>query len=250
MFSKSSGAPADSGAPNVDAYLARRRGLNGKVRRLERLNRFLGLLLALSLAKDPIAMWGLAAAAAKPGATAWYVPVDRLGQVGAPVRGSDMPAPGAEMIQPHVRKCIADLRMVYADPLALGDRQREGRSCLRGEALAYVDRFFSAESTNPYLLAAELTRRVDVTRVLQIRDGSRATQSWKVEWRETEIPRDANSSGSVTAWGAIVTVSVDPGDTDEEILANASGIYITGIDWRADSAPRALPPTSNSSTPN
>jgi type IV secretory pathway TrbF-like protein len=249
MSSKPSGAPSDAGNTRVDPYAARRRGLDGKLRRLERSNRFLGVLLALSLAKDPITTWGLAAAAAKPGATAWYVPVDRLGQVGTPVRGSDMPVPGDELIEPKIRECIADLRLVYADPLALADRQREGRACLRGESLAYVDRYFSAESTNPFLLAAELARRVDVTRVLRIREGGRGTQSWKVEWRETELPRDANSAGTVTSWGAIVTVTVDPGDTDEEILANASGIFITGLDWRADSAPRPLPATSTSNAP-
>ena len=225
----------------VDTYLARRRGLEGKLRRLSRYNRLLGSLLALTLAKDVVTTWGLAAAAAKPGATAWYVPVDRLGQVGSPVRGSDVPVPGAELIQPKIRKCIADLRLVYGDPVALGDRQREGRACLRGEALSYVDRYFGAESTNPYLLAAEITRRVDVTRVLQIRDGAQGSQSWKVEWRETEVPRDANSAGTVTAWGAIVTVTVDPGESDAEILTNPSGVYITGLDWRADSAPRSLP---------
>jgi type IV secretory pathway TrbF-like protein len=235
--------PAGAGA-KVDVYRARRRGLDGKVQRLERANRFLAFLLALSLAKDPITTWGLATAAAKPGATAWYVPVDRLGQVGTPLRGEDVPVPGADMIQAKIRKCIADLRLVYVDPIALGDRQREGRSCLRGDALTYVDRYFGSEDSNPFLLAAELTRRVDVTRVLQIKDGSEASQSWKVEWRETEVPRDANSGGTVTAWGAIVTVTVEAGRSDEEILANPSGVFITGLDWRADSAPRALPSTT------
>ncbi|HEU4558348.1 MAG TPA: type IV secretion system protein [Longimicrobium sp.] len=225
----------------VDTYSARRRAVDGKIRRLERGSRFLGFLLALSLAKDPILAWGIAEAAARPGAVPWYVPVDRLGQVGTPVRGSDASVPGAELIQPKIRKCIADLRVVYADPIALGDRQREGRACLRGEALAYVDRYFASEAANPFVLAGDRIRRVDVTRVLQIRDGAKGSNSWKVEWRETELPRDANSTGAVTAWGAIVTVSLIPGRTGEEIEANASGVFITGLDWRADSAPTPLP---------
>lgn len=236
-----SGKGPPDGGP-VDAYSARRRALEGKIRRLDRRNRFLGVLLALSLAKDPIMAWGLAEAAARPGAVPWYVPVDRLGQVGTPVRGSDLPAPGVEVIEPTIRKCVANLRIIYADPIALGDRQQEGRSCLRGEALGYVDRYFSASATNPYLLAAERIRRVDVTRVLQIRDGAKGSASWKVEWRETDIPRNANSAETVTAWGAVVTVSVVSPTTGAEIEANAAGVFITGIDWRADSAPRALPP--------
>lgn len=246
---KATGTTESSGGAAPDPYSARRRALDGKIRRLDRRNRFLGLLLALSLAKDPILAWGLAEAAARPSAVPWYVPVDRLGQVGTPVRGSDLPLPGSEMIERKIRRCIADLRLIYADPIALGDRQIEGRACLRGEALGYVDRYFTAEATNPYLLAADRIRRVDVTRVLQIKDGAKGSNSWKVEWRETDIPRDGNSAGTVTAWAAIVTVLVDPGTNRVAIEANASGVFITGIDWRADSAPRLLPPNPTTVEP-
>jgi type IV secretory pathway TrbF-like protein len=153
------------------------------------------------------------------------------------------------MIERKIRRCIADLRLVYADPIALGDRQIEGRACMRGEALGYVDRYFTATATNPYLLAADRIRRVDVTRALQIKDGAKGSNSWKVEWRETEIPRDGNSAGTVTAWAAIVTVLVDPGTNGVAIEANASGVFITGIDWRADSAPRPLPPNPTTVEP-
>lgn len=233
----------------IDTYSARRRAVDGKLARLHRRNRFLGALLALSLAKDPILAWGIAEAAARPGAIPWYVPVDRLGQVGTPVRGSDVAVPGALLLQPTIRKCIGYLRVIYADPIALGDRQREGRACLRGEALSYVDRYFATETANPFLLAGELIRRVDVTRVLQIKDGVKGSNSWKVEWRETVLPRDANSPGSITAWGAIVTVTLEAGRTGEEIEGNASGVFITGLDWRADSAPHPLPSNPSSVEP-
>jgi type IV secretory pathway TrbF-like protein len=147
-------------------------------------------------------------------------------------------------VQRKVRRCVADLRLVYADPVALADRQKEGRSCLRGEALTYVDRYFASETTNPFLLAADRYRRVDITRVLQIKDGAKGGASWKVEWRETEVPRDGSSPGTVTGWAALVTVASSPGTTDEEIEANASGVYITGLDWRADSAPQIALPTT------
>ena len=232
--------PASEGAERPSGYLAGRRHVRSSLRRTQGWNRLLAVALLLSLVSHGVQSWGLAQAAARPGAVPFRVDVDRLGQVQAVGPLDPLPPPGEEVIRPEIINTIGKLRTIYADPIALNDVQIEARGRLCGEAIRYVDRYFGRKETNPYNLAGEKVRRVDVTNVLRI--GGENESRWKVEWVETEYPLGGAGGGSTEqAWGGVVTVTVEAPRTDAGIYASPYGICITELDWRATSAVRVVP---------
>jgi type IV secretory pathway TrbF-like protein len=207
---------------------------------MQRRNRILSVALLLSLVSHGVQSWGLAQAAARPGAVPFQVNVDRLGQVQSVGPLEPLPPPGEEIIRPEIINTIGKLRTVYADPIALNDVQIEARGRLCGEAIRYVDRYFGRKETNPYNLAGEKVRRVDVTNVLRM--GGESESRWKVEWVETEYPLGGAGGGSTEqAWGGVITVTVERPRTEAGIYASPYGICISELDWRATSAVRVVP---------
>lgn len=233
-------SPEARGAERPSVYQAGRRHHAGSLRRLRGRNRFLAVALLLSLVSHGVQSWGLAQAAARPGAVPFQVNVDRLGQVQSVGPLEPLPPPGEEVIRREIINTVGKLRTVYADPIALNDVQVEARGRLCGEAVRYVDRYFGRKETNPYTLAGEKVRRVDVSNVLRM--GGESESRWKVEWVETEYPLGGAGSGSTEqAWGGVVTVTVEPPRTDAGIYASPYGICISALDWRATSAARVVP---------
>jgi type IV secretory pathway TrbF-like protein len=232
----------------LDPYRAQRAEVRGTIRRYQRRNYLLSVVLALSLVSTSLATYGLSVCAAKPSLVLIRVDVDRLGGVWAAGRLSRLEPPGHVVLEAELRRVIANLRTVYVEPIAQRDIQNEARSRLQGQALAFVNDYFKRDAVNPFLLGREVYRRVDVYRALPVEGKGGRGESWRLSWRETEHPV-GGGAGTECEWEGIATVAFAPYDGarggEAAIVANPYGIWVVGLSWQQSSACRRLAPAGS-----
>jgi type IV secretion system protein TrbF len=156
----------------------------------------------------------------------YVVEVDRLGQAVAfgpakPLREVDQ-----RIVVRDLSELIRNLRSVTADPGLQVQMIEDAYAFIDASAAAFLNDYFANPQNNPRVLGQTMTRAVEIISVLPIPNSN----SWKVQWTETERPRAGNTTRA-RAWEAYLTVKVAPPATAETIQANPLGVYITGINW-------------------
>lgn len=226
---------AVSAPVRVSPYHAARLEHDRRFGDLNNHNRFLRGALLLSLAVNVFTGWKNVELASASQVVPYIVEVDRLGQMTAFGEVGTWADPAQRQISAEIVRVINGLRTVYADPIAQGDATREGYGRVRGDARKFIDGYFSDPALNPWVLSENIVRQVDVSSVRRYP----GTDRWAVEWVEREIPIRGGSA-RVRNWKAEITTKVIPPRSREELMANFSGVYITGLDWQATTEPREL----------
>ena len=201
---------------------------------------------------------GLVTLATQSRITPYVVEVDRLGRAQAFGPAERLKSTDQRVVTSQLAGFIRDIRTVLADAPAQAELVRRAYAYVDQGAATFLNEYFATPANDPRLLAREMTRLVEVTSVLPIPGGAGATQTWKVSWTETALPRVIGGSPTITAWEGYFATRVVPPSTTERITFNPLGLYVTSINWtqlaeRTESADRfggdaqSSPPTSTTS---
>ena len=155
----------------------------------------------------------------------YVVQVDRLGRV-ASVGRADAAIPASRpLIQAELAQVISNWRTVTAD-LDLQRRMVDRlASFVTGAAQGFITEWFTAN--NPYKTAQE-------GKLIQVEIKGLplpvSSDSWRVEWTETIRNHVGNFIQSVT-YEATMKIKLVPPDTDDKIIVNPGGIWVTEISY-------------------
>lgn len=161
----------------------------------------------------------------------YVVEVDRFGRAQAFGPAEPLKTTDRRVMIAQLARWIRDLRGVLPDPAAQAEVMRGAYAMVDPGAAAMLNAYFTDPGNDPRALGRVLMRRVDVTSVLPL-PGS---QTWRVQWTETETPRQNGSALSfaprVTAWEGLFTTRVAPPKDTATLELNPLGLYITAITW-------------------
>ena len=249
----SNGAGTSSRTENgyVDAHLSAHAGGRAEFQSmfgdLARGKRNWQLVAYAALGIAAIESVGLVTAATQSRITPYVVEVDRLGQAQAFGPAEAMKATDRRVVVRDLTSFIRDLRTVTADPAVQADLVTRAYAFVDKNAAGFLNEYFADPENDPRLLAADLTRLVDVTSVLPVPGAPAGRETWKVTWTETAIPHTAGAASGLSttsAWeGYLSTRMVPPTTADARMAINPLGLFITSINWTklATRRTRALP---------
>lgn len=176
--------------------------------------------------------------------TPYVVEVDRLGRARAFAPAERIAAADQRIVTSAVAGWVRDIRTVVADAVAQQDMVRRAYAFVDQGAAGWLDAYFTDPARDPRVLAATLSRTVEVTSVLPLpaapgpgRPGPNAPATWKVAWLETDYPRGGGPS-TTAAWEGYLTTRQVPPTTSDRMEANPLGLFITSVNWTQVTAPR------------
>lgn len=158
--------------------------------------------------------------------TPYVVEVDQLGQARAFGPAEQIRKTDQRVIASQLGMFIRNLRTVFADPAAQRELAQRAYAFVNEGAAEFLNAYFSDPANNPVNLSRQFTRLVEVQSILPVPN----SKTWKVVWRETELPL-LQGSPRTTAWEAYLTADVMPPRTTETIEENPLGLYVTAISW-------------------
>ncbi|MBA2571484.1 MAG: conjugal transfer protein TrbF [Gemmatimonadetes bacterium] len=158
--------------------------------------------------------------------TPYVVEVDQLGQARAFGPAEQIRKTDQRVIASQLGMFIRNLRTVFADPAAQRELAQRAYAFVDENAAGFLNTYFSDPANNPVNLSRQFTRLVEVQSVLPVPD----SKTWKVVWRETELPL-LHGSSRTTAWEAYLSADVMPPRTTDTIEVNPLGLYVTAISW-------------------
>lgn len=218
---------ADAVNPPRDPYAAARGEFNevwGSFVTQARNWRFIALMLGLVVILETI---GLVRVASQSKFIPYIVEVDKFGAAQS-VGFADHQHASDRIKRAYLVGFIRDVRRVTVDPIMQKEAvARTFAMVAEGSAAQQkVTEYFTA--TNPYRRGQTETVSTDVSEPLRISD-----QSWQISWKETT--RDL--TGKVLEeryWKATLAVAENPASSEEALLLNPAGLYVTDIDWRPE----------------
>jgi type IV secretion system protein VirB5 len=177
--------------------------------------------------------------AASAHAIPYVVQADRLGSLAAVGPAEPIRDPDAQLVASQLADFVRSVRSVLPAiaATAQADLLRRGYALATPSAAAFLNSYLGEAAHDPRLLGARLTRDVQVTSALRIpdpggqRSAAEGTQTWRLQWLETDRPLDAGDSTHVAAWEGYVTLQIVPPRSAEVIQVNPLGVRITSITW-------------------
>jgi len=171
----------------------------------------------------------------------YIVQVDRFGAVASAGVAEPMRDPDARLVASQLADFVRSVRTVLPSiaSTAQADMLRRAYAFTAPQAAAFLNNYFSDPSRDPRLLGQRLTREVQVTGGLRLPDGNAAhqtatggrSQTWRLQWVETDRPTVPGDSARVAAWEGYVTLQIVPPKTADVIQVNPLGLRITSITW-------------------
>lgn len=229
---------ADDGRRNDIVENARREFVSafGDLARGKRNWQIVAYVLGAILALQALSILRLAASAH---AIPYIVQSDRLGSVAAVGPAEPIRDPDARLVAAQLADFVRSVRSVLPTiaATAQADLLRRGYALATPSAAAFLNSYLAEPAHDPRLLGARLTRDVQVTSALRLPDpggqksGAEGSQTWRLQWVETDRPLDAGDSTQVAAWEGYVTLQIVPPRTAEVIQVNPLGVRITSITW-------------------
>lgn len=216
----------------LNPYLSARRSWNEHVGGLAASRRMWQLVAILSLLIVLAAVGGIIAIGSQSKFVPYVVKVDDLGTAVATSRADKMGPVDGRVVQAQVGSFIQSARMVTTD-IAL-QRQAIFRvySMLlpNDPAIGKMNEYLNgAPETTPFARAATRTVSVDINSAIP-----QTSQTWQVDWTETERDRTGGLAQPPMKMRALVTVRVAPpstATTEQQLHDNPLGIYVGDFSW-------------------
>ena len=189
--------------------------------------------------------------------TPYVVEVDRLGRARAFAPAEQIAAADQRVVTSAVAGWVRDIRTVVADPVAQQDMVRRAYAFVDQGAAGWLDAYFTDPARDPRVLAATLSRIVEVTSALSLpgpgaarsdRRAPDAPTTWKVAWIETDYPRGGGPP-TTAAWEGYLTARQVPPTTSDRMEANPLGLFITSVSWTQVTARRPVTDQAAAGTP-
>ena len=175
---------------------------------------------------------GLISVATQSRITPYVIEVDRLGQATAFGPADQVRAVDQRIIVSQLARFVRDIRTVLGDAAGQADLIKRAYAFVDQNASPFLNAYFTAPANDPRILGKDVTRLVEITSVLAVpartADGS---QTWKVSWTESTLPRAGGGTPTESAWEGYFTTRLTPPATLERITLNPLGLYITSINW-------------------
>lgn len=173
---------------------------------------------------------GLTTLATQSRITPYVVEVDKLGRAQEFGPAERLNLTDQRVVTSELAGFVRDIRSVVADPAAQADIVRQAYAFVAESAAPFLNAYFSAPANDPRVLGRDVTRLVEVSGVLPVPGAAPGTQTWKVSWTETTLPR-AGGQPTVSAWEGYFTTRTVPPTTADRITVNPLGLYVTSINW-------------------
>ena len=186
-----------------------------------------GGLLALSL----ILAIGIVWLASRSRYVPYVVEVDKLGYaltVPQPLTAASVPDVTARMERYEVAAFIRDVRSVSSDTQVEQEMLSSLLAHARGAADRFLDEYFHSEdfAHNPFKIAQHQTVTIQIDSILSL-----SARSYQVRWAETAHDLNGVTLGAPTHWEAVLQTQVVPPNSDDTIVSNPLGFYVTQISW-------------------
>jgi type IV secretion system protein TrbF len=161
----------------------------------------------------------------------YVVEVDKLGYaltVPQPLTPASVPDVTARMQRYEIAAFIRNARSVSSDPQVEHQMLNSLLAHARGAADRFLDAYYHSDSFthNPFQLSEKQTVSIQIDSILQL-----SSSSYQVRW--TEQQRDLNGVviGPPTHWEAVLQTQIAPSNSDDAIVSNPLGFYVTQISW-------------------
>lgn len=181
-----------------------------------RLMAFASLLLAAGLAG------GLVWQSARGTIVPWVVEVDNLGEARTVAAATPDYQPTDPQIAFHLARFIEQVRSIAADPIIVRQNWLRAYDFTTDRGALVLNDY--ARANDPFTKVGEMQISVDVSSVIRA-----SPDSFRIAWTERRY-RDG-SLNSTERWTAILTISVQPPRTTEQLRKNPLGIYVHAISW-------------------
>ena len=200
---------------------------------------------------------GLTAVATQSRITPYVVEVDQLGRAQAFGPADQMQAVDQRVIVAQLARFVRDIRTVLGDAAGQADLIKRAYVFVDQRATPFLNEYFTSPANDPRILGKDLTRLVEISSILAVpTTSSDGSQTWKVSWTESVLPRAGGGAATESAWEGYLTTRISPPTTLDRITVNPLGLYVTSINWTelakraaAGNQPdtsRAIPPTPGS----
>lgn len=182
----------------------------------------LAALLSLLVAAGAVAATVVMSAQYK--VVPYVVEVDRLGRTAAVAR-ADLASPVPQrLIQAALADFVVNWRTVTAD-LDLQQRMVERLAFFTaGAAKGQLRQWYEAH--NPYQRAKQGKLVQAAVKGLPL---PVSKESWRVEWTETVRNHAGALMEEPQTWEATLSIQVQPPMTDEQIIRNPGGVFVTNV---------------------
>lgn len=158
----------------------------------------------------------------------YVVEVDNLGEARAVAPLKEGYRPTDAQIAWHLGRFIRDVRSVSLDPVLMRANWLSAYDLVTDRGGRFLNAY--ARSAQPFRRIGEQTVSVQVTSVVRASD-----RSFQVKWIETAYQR--GNIAAVSRWTAILSVSMRPPESADELRRNPLGLRIDGIDWSRELDP-------------
>jgi type IV secretory pathway TrbF-like protein len=161
----------------------------------------------------------------------YVVEVDKLGYaltVPRPLTPAAVPDVARRMERYEIAAFIRDARAVSSDPQVEQQMLNALLAHTRGAADRFLDDYYHSDdfSHNPFRIAGKRTVSVQIDSILRL-----SPASYQVRWTEQARGLSGEMAGTPTHWEAMLQTEVIPPKSDDAIVSNPLGFYVTRISW-------------------
>jgi type IV secretory pathway TrbF-like protein len=186
-----------------------------------------GGLLAVSL----ILAIGIVWLATRSRYIPYVVEVDKLGYaltVPQPLTPTSIPDVTARIERYEVAAFIRNARAVSSDTQVEQQMLNSLLAHARGAADKFLDEYYHSDdfTHNPFKRAQKETVTVQIDSILKV-----SAQSYQVRWTETKHDLNGAPLGAPAHWEAVLQTQIVPPSSDDTIVSNPLGFYVTQISW-------------------
>jgi type IV secretion system protein VirB5 len=159
--------------------------------------------------------------------TPYLIEADQLGRVVALGPVEPLRKASTRLIVSQLTLFVESARTVVPSVPAEAYAMRRAYAYADQGAATFLNEYFADPRNDPRILGRTLARTVEVTSVLPVPK----SQTWKVQWTETEYPTAEGGEMRASAWEAYLALRISPPVTTEAVERNPLGVYITSMSW-------------------
>ena len=177
-----------------------------------------GCLLLAGLSTGDSMWWRLPRAVVVP----YVVEVERAGQVRAVGEAATPYRPSDVQISFHLARFIENVRAVSIDPIVVRKQWLDAYAYTTDRGATFLNEY--ARRSDPFAQIGKRSVTVEVPSIVRASD-----RSFQVQWEEKAYVN--GTAAGTERWTAILTLVLQPPNTEAKLRANPLGIYVDGISW-------------------
>ena len=154
--------------------------------------------------------------------TPYVVEVETSGHVRAVGKATTPYTPTDAQIGYDLARFIANVRSISLDPIIVRKNWLQAYAYTTARGAAFLNEY--ARANDPFTKIGKQTVTVEVASVVRASD-----RSFQVQWSERTYVN--GSLATTERWTAILTVVLQPPNTEEKLKKNPPGLYVDGISW-------------------